>query len=63
MIERFHRTLKAAIKCYNNEKWTEELSTVLLGIRVLTKGDLEHSSAKFLYGSTFRNPGDAIIQD
>ena len=33
MVERLHRQLKAAIRCQQNVRWTEALSTVLLGIR------------------------------
>ncbi|XP_029162232.1 uncharacterized protein K02A2.6-like [Nylanderia fulva] len=33
MVERFHRQLKAAIKCHQEDRWTEVLPTVLLGIR------------------------------
>ncbi|XP_039308825.1 uncharacterized protein LOC120358487 [Solenopsis invicta] len=33
MVERFHRQLKAAIKCQENNRWTEVLPTVLLEIR------------------------------
>ncbi|GFV33260.1 retrovirus-related Pol polyprotein from transposon opus [Trichonephila clavipes] len=31
-VERLHRTLKGAIKAYNNISWTESLPTVLLGL-------------------------------
>ena len=46
MIERFHRTLKTALKarltCPN---WVEELPWVLLGLRTTPKEDLAYSSA------------------
>jgi cleavage and polyadenylation specificity factor subunit 1 len=32
-VERFHRTLKAAIVCHADQHWTEALPLVLLGIR------------------------------
>jgi cleavage and polyadenylation specificity factor subunit 1 len=32
-VERFHRTLKAAIMCHANQHWIETLPLVLLGIR------------------------------
>lgn len=37
MVERFHRQLKAAIRCHRTSRWTERLSTVLLGIRAAWK--------------------------
>jgi cleavage and polyadenylation specificity factor subunit 1 len=33
LVERFHRTLKAAIMCHADQQWTEALPLVLLGIR------------------------------
>ncbi|XP_017780487.1 PREDICTED: uncharacterized protein LOC108565493 [Nicrophorus vespilloides] len=44
MVERFHRQLKAAIKCYDNARWTETLPTVLLDIRTAWREDLESSA-------------------
>jgi cleavage and polyadenylation specificity factor subunit 1 len=32
-IERWHRTLKAAIMCYENQSWTRSLRIILLGLR------------------------------
>ncbi|KAG5887224.1 hypothetical protein JTB14_010805 [Gonioctena quinquepunctata] len=62
MIERFHRTMKAALKSYPPEKWSEHISTVLYGLRVTPKEDLDGlSSAEILYGSTLRVPGDIAI--
>jgi cleavage and polyadenylation specificity factor subunit 1 len=37
LVERLHRTLKAAIMCHADEQWTEALPLVLLGIRTATK--------------------------
>ena len=33
LVERLHRTMKAAITCDADEQWTEALPLVLLGIR------------------------------
>ena len=41
MVERLHRQLKAAIKCHQNNRWTEALPTVLLGIRAAWREDLQ----------------------
>ena len=58
LVERFHRQLKAAIKCYNTERWVEVLPLVLLGIRTAIKEDLGVSSAELVYGTTLRLPGE-----
>ncbi len=58
MVERFHRQLKASLKCQNNLKWTEALPLVLLGIRTAYKDDLTCSAAELVYGTTIRLPGE-----
>jgi hypothetical protein len=58
IIERFHRQLKAAIRCRQNDKWTEELPFVLLGIRNSHKEDINSSVAEQVYGQTLRLPGE-----
>lgn len=63
MIERFHRTLKAAIMCHENENWTEVLPLVLLGLRTSFKPDIGSTSAELLYGSTLRLPGELIASE
>lgn len=40
-MERFHRQLTAAIKCQRNERWTEVLPAVLLGVRAAWKDDVQ----------------------
>ena len=52
MVERFHRQLKAAIKCHQNDRWTETLPTLLLGVRSAWKEDVQATAAEMLYGST-----------
>ena len=58
MVERLHRQLKAAIKCRNSDRWTEELPLVLLGIRCAHKEDLNATSAELVYGQSLRLPGE-----
>ncbi|XP_041985947.1 uncharacterized protein LOC121738131 [Aricia agestis] len=58
MVERFHRQLKAAIVCHANDRWTESLPWVLLGIRTAFKEDLQCSSAELVYGEPLRLPGE-----
>ncbi|KYN05201.1 hypothetical protein ALC62_03908 [Cyphomyrmex costatus] len=60
MVERFHRQLKAAIKCQNNNRWTEVLPTVLLEIRAAWKEDLKATTAELVYGETLRLPGQFL---
>ena len=54
-IERFHRTLKAAIKVHNSVKWTDILSTVLLGCRAAIRED---ANASISQGTNIRLPGE-----
>jgi cleavage and polyadenylation specificity factor subunit 1 len=42
LVERFHRTLKAAIVCHADQQWTEALPLVLLGIRKLSRRTCKH---------------------
>lgn len=62
MVERWHRTLMAAIKCHTGQQWTNVLSTVLLGLRsnVLDSGS---SLAEYLYGTTLKIPGEFILPE
>jgi cleavage and polyadenylation specificity factor subunit 1 len=48
LMERFHRTLKAAIMCHADQQWTEALPLVLLGIRTAFKKDLQASVAELV---------------
>ena len=58
MVERLHRQLKVAIKCYENDGWVEVLPIVLLGIRTAIKEDLKASSSELLYGTSLRLPSE-----
>jgi cleavage and polyadenylation specificity factor subunit 1 len=58
LVERFHRTLKAAIMCHADQKRTEALPLVLLGIRTAYKEDLQASVAELVYGEPLRIPGE-----
>lgn len=61
MIERFHRTLKAALMArLNGPNWFEELPWVLLGLRTAPKDDLGYSSAELVYGEPLTIPGEMI---
>ncbi|PNF15599.1 hypothetical protein B7P43_G15977, partial [Cryptotermes secundus] len=60
LVERFHRTLKAAIMCHADQHWTEALPLVLLGIRTAFKEDLQASVAELVYGEPLRIPGELL---
>ena len=62
MIERFHRSLKAALRArLSGPHWIDELPWVLLGVRTAPKEDLQASSAELVYGSPLVVPGDLIV--
>jgi cleavage and polyadenylation specificity factor subunit 1 len=60
LVERFDRTLKAAIMCHADQHWTEALPVVLLGIRTSFKADLQASVAKFVYGEPLSIHGELL---
>ena len=58
IVERFHQTLKAAIRCrLTDNKWSQALPWVLLGLRNTPKDDLGASSAEIMFGTTLAVPG------
>ena len=61
MIERFHRTLKTALKArLTGPNWVEELPWVLLGLRTTPKEDLGYSSAELVYVEPLTIPGELV---
>ena len=60
MVERLHRQLKAALMCHSNDRWTQVLPTVLMGIRASHKEDLQATPAEMVYGDTIRLPGEFL---
>lgn len=58
IIERWHRVLKAAILCNDPAKWVHSLPSILLGLRVVVKPDINASPAELVYGTTLRIPGE-----
>ena len=63
LVERFHRSLKAALTArgMTNEDWTSNLPVVLLGLRNVYKPDIGASSAQLTYGQSLALP--AIMVD
>jgi hypothetical protein len=62
LVERFHRTLKAAIMCHADKHWTEKLPLVLLGIRTTFKADLQASTGELVYGKVLRIACELLTQ-
>ena len=57
IIQRWYRSLKAALMCHTGTDWSLSLSTVLLGLRSNVM-DIGLSPAEFVYGTTLIIPGD-----
>ncbi|XP_045119398.1 uncharacterized protein LOC123509264 [Portunus trituberculatus] len=59
IVERFHRTLKAALmsRC-RSATWSSQLLWVLLGLRTASKEGLGVSSAEMVYGYSLVVPGE-----
>ncbi|GBN91387.1 Gag-Pol polyprotein [Araneus ventricosus] len=49
IVERFHRHLKSAIKAHEDDKWSELIPIILLGILTAVKEDLQPSCVEFVY--------------
>lgn len=62
MIERWHRTFKAALMCHPNVSWVDILPTVLLGLRTAFKEDLQASASDLLYGGPIRLPNEFFAE-
>jgi cleavage and polyadenylation specificity factor subunit 1 len=58
IVERCHRTLKAALRALGDPEWSETLPTVLLGIRTALREDSECSPAELVYGKQITIPGE-----
>lgn len=58
LIERWHRSLKAAIMSYQTKDWCAVLPAILLGLRTTFKEDLKATPAEMLYGTTISLPGE-----
>lgn len=62
MTEHWHRSLKAAIKCYAFGRWVYTLPTILLTLRSIVKEDLQSMPAELLYGERLRLPSQFFEQ-
>ena len=63
LVERFHRSMKAALRGrlrLTDGNWLDKLPWVMLGLRTAPKEDLQSSSAELVFGQPLRVPGDFI---
>jgi len=44
LVERFHRQLKTALRCHNNNRWTEALPIIMLSMCSLARGPRSNNS-------------------
>ena len=64
MIERFHRTMKNALRArLTSPSWIDSLPWVLLGIHTTPSAELGTSRAELVYGSPLTVPGDVPRQE
>ena len=59
MVERMHRTLKAALmlRCEGHQ-WFDNLPWILLGLRTTPKEGINATAAEMVYGDNLQVPGD-----
>ena len=61
LVERFHRSLKAALRArLTSPAWMEELPWVMLGLRTAPKEELGVSVAEMVYGAPLTVPGSFV---
>lgn len=63
ILERWHRSLKAAIRCHESKNWLDALPVVLLGLRCSLKEDIKASAAEMVYGTTLRLPAEYFYNE
>jgi transposase InsO family protein len=60
-VERFHRTMKAAIMAHENDPaWKDHLPWAFLGMRTSYKADLDTSAAELVHGQPLTVPGEFV---
>lgn len=60
LVERFHRTLKAAIMAVDSKHWCDQLPMIMLGLRTSFRSDFDCSVAELVYGQALRIPGEFL---
>ena len=61
LIERWHKTLKSALRNGDSHTWLNRLPLVLLGMRVTFKAEIQCSPSEIMYGYPIKLPIDLII--
>lgn len=61
LVERWHRTLKSALRCASNKDWVSTLPLILLGLRTRIITDTDVCAAEMVYGSSLTFPRELII--
>lgn len=61
LIERWHRTLKSALRCHADKNWVGALPLVMLGLRTKIITDCDVSAAEMVYGTSLTLPGELIV--
>ncbi|XP_055922830.1 uncharacterized protein LOC129953614 [Eupeodes corollae] len=61
IVERFHRTLKAAINCNDSTQWVKRVPLILLVLRATLKEDINATPAELVYGTSLRLPADLLV--
>lgn len=62
LIQKWHRIVKDLIRCHEKTDWVAKLPTALLGLRTCYKEYIKASAAEYLYGTTFRIPGQFFME-
>ena len=64
LVERWHRSLKAALMCHGSKfDWYDTLPTVLLGLRTSERESIRASPAEYLFGTTLRVPDEFFSKE
>ena len=61
LVERLHRTLKAAIMSHVEDQWTAAMPQVILGIRTAYRYESQSSNAELVYGENLSNPDELLV--
>ncbi len=60
-VDRWHRSLKAAMYAYATPNWVDLLPLILLGLRTTINSDTGVSAAQLTYGSELRLSGEFFV--
>lgn len=63
LVERWHRTLTAALMCHSTIPWLDILPTVLPGLCTSVKDELGTSPSELLLGTALRVHGEFFVNE